>query len=364
MRATLRATLLGSLRATLRATLLASLGLVIACGDARLYPLRRNTPGPTIICPDGQVGFAALEGGTTGGNDPAAPATPVTVDNAADFATYAGSTDPQIILVDGAGGLFAITGQIKVASNKTVIGVGNTAGFTGGGLDLTKSENVVIRNLVIAKALGTDAVTVNRSKHIWIDHCDFSSERDAPAGTYDGLVDITHGSNDMTISWTVFHDHRDTGVVGHTDDLTQMAEDVALAVTYHHNLFLRVLSGPRVRFGVAHVVNNEFEHLDLEAGDYGVASQMGAQVKVESNVFSAVNVPIRTQYNSPMDGFVNNVLNSYVPASAAGANIITMTTTWTPDNASSDYVYVPDSADSVSALVGNCAGVGKIQPGP
>lgn len=25
--------------------------------------------------------------------------------------------------------------------------------------------------------------------------------------TYDGLLDITHGSDDVTVSWTKFHDH-------------------------------------------------------------------------------------------------------------------------------------------------------------
>lgn len=25
--------------------------------------------------------------------------------------------------------------------------------------------------------------------------------------TYDGLLDITHASDDVTVSWTVFHDH-------------------------------------------------------------------------------------------------------------------------------------------------------------
>jgi pectate lyase len=94
-----------------------------------------------------------------------------------------------------------------------------------------------------------DAVHIEGSHQIWVDHCDLSSDRDLPKGTYDGLVDITHGSYNITVSWTYFHDHFNPCLVGHTD--TPNTEDAALAVTFHHNRFQRLQSGaPRARFGV------------------------------------------------------------------------------------------------------------------
>ena len=90
--------------------------------------------------------------------------------------------------------------------------------FTGAGLDLTDSENVIIQNLIIAKAVGADAITVQRSRHVLIDTATLGSDRDQPQGYYDGLVDITHASNGVAVVARVIADHYDTGLVGHSDD--------------------------------------------------------------------------------------------------------------------------------------------------
>ena len=56
--------------------------------------------------------------------------------------------------------------------------------------------------------------------------------------SHDGLLDIKHGSDLVTVSWCRFHDHRKTCLLGHSDKPGALAEDKGkLRVTYHHNFF-------------------------------------------------------------------------------------------------------------------------------
>jgi pectate lyase len=208
---------------------------------------------------------------------------------------------------------------MSAAANKTLIGVGANSGLTGAGLDLSYSDNIIVRNLKISKVFvgEGDAITILQSHHIWIDHCDLSSDRADTLTGYDGLVDITHGSSYITVSWTQFHDHGDTTLVGHSSDPTQQAEDSALSVTYHHNLFLRVNSGPRIRFGNGHVFSNHFQ--DVTA--FGVASESGATVLVEQNLFDVVMQPITTAYSDPRPERCESRATSSRPASSSTSRL-------------------------------------------
>ena len=172
---------------------------------------------------------------TNGGND--SPMPPVTVHDEAGLRQYLEAPEPRVIFLDG---MVAPAATLKVTTDKnarngskTLIGVGASSGLTGAGLDLSYADNVIVRNLKIAKvSFGEgDAITLLASHHVWIDHCDLSSDRNDTTSGYDGLVDITHGSSFVTVSWTAFHDHKNTSLVGHTADVTQMQEDAALSVT-------------------------------------------------------------------------------------------------------------------------------------
>ena len=251
--------------------------LAAGCGDARLYPLMKMPPPPVIItdCPTDQKGFSTVGGGTRGGGT----LSPVEVSTEADLRAWAALDGAAVIHLIGTLDLTGLE-AVDVTSNKTIIGVGEDAGLTGAGLDLSDAQNVVVRNLTISKAIGVDAIQLQRSTNIWIDHCDLSSDRDHDIDYYDGLVDVTHASDNITVSWTRFHDHMKPALVGHSKD--NMAEDdMHLTVTYHHNKFVNTNAGIRVRFGKVHVFNNYF----LDVIEYGVVSQMDADVYVEQNVF-------------------------------------------------------------------------------
>lgn len=68
------------------------------------------------------------------------------------------------------------TKPLAIGSNKTVIGIGNTAGIKGKGLYIGGgSSNVIIRNLSITDInegiiWGGDAITIDGASKIWIDH--------------------------------------------------------------------------------------------------------------------------------------------------------------------------------------------------
>jgi pectate lyase len=334
-----------------------------ACGDSTLYPwepVEMKVPCP----PTTMLGFAAV-----GGDGP---------DGGAGQATSGGGTEPQVQVSDVAGltaelqrpadeprvivltGMLTLTAPIKVTldrdvrgGNKTLIGVGANSGLTGAGLDLSYTDNVIVQNLKISKAAAGegDAITLLNTHHVWIDHCDLSSDRDDTASGYDGLVDITHGSSFITISWTVFHDHKDTSLVGHTADPAQRTEDSALRVTYHHNLFSKIGSGPRIRWGIAHVANNLFR--DVTA--FGVVSESEAYVFVEKNMFgNDVMKPLLTTYQDPISGTMvesGDIFPPNVPIDIIRPTIM-------PDPL--PYAYGPDRADSVSTLVSSCAGTGNL----
>lgn len=69
------------------------------------------------------VGFATQNGGTTGGQ----AGTVVNVSNYTDLKSYAESTSAYIIMVNGTISNGPNGGSISVGSNKSIIGVGNSA---------------------------------------------------------------------------------------------------------------------------------------------------------------------------------------------------------------------------------------------
>lgn len=147
------------------------------------------------------IGYASTNGGTKGG----AGGSTTTVSTLSQFTAAAEATKPLVVVVKG-----TITGstKVRVGSDKTIIGA-TGAKLQGVGLYIKKQENVIIRNLAIkeVKAASGDAINIQASKNVWIDHCDLSSNMKNGKDYYDGLLDINHGSDWVTVSNTFLHDH-------------------------------------------------------------------------------------------------------------------------------------------------------------
>ncbi|ONK11073.1 right-handed parallel beta-helix repeat-containing protein [Streptomyces sp. MP131-18] len=240
-------------------------------------PDEPDEPGDPVR--DELVGWAAENGGTTGGAD----GETVTVTDGDTLAELLESDEPLTLLVDGE--LSMPDGMNDVASDKTIIGVGTDSGLTGAGLKVSEAENVIIRNMNFDD-WDDDAIVVQEgSTNVWIDHNFFGSGDD-------GSVDVKSGSDFVTISWN-HTTHDKNMLLGHTDGNGD--EDGGhLRVTYHHNWFDGSAErNPRVRHGnPVHVFNNYLDNNEI----YGVASTEDAGVLVEGNYFENVPAPTHVGY--------------------------------------------------------------------
>ncbi|KAF2085569.1 polysaccharide lyase family 1 protein [Saccharata proteae CBS 121410] len=228
------------------------------------------------------VGYATQNGGTTGG----AGGTTTTVSSFAEFSAAVSSDDAMVVIVDGP---ITDAAKVEVGSNKSIIGKNYNAILTGIGLYVKGATNVIIRNLTIKEVLAEngDAIGVSASSNVWVDHCDLSSNLDHDKDYYDGLMDVTHASDYVTISNTYLHDHWKASLVGHSD--SNGSEDEGhLLVTFANNLWSNIKSrGPSYRFGSGHVINSYYENVSD-----GINTRDGAQLLVESNVFSGSDKPL------------------------------------------------------------------------
>lgn len=103
----------------------------------------------SAACDDVANGFASLNGGTTGGLG----GTEVVVNNLEDLQTYAAADGPHIIKVEGTITIEPEGEELEVSSDKTIIGVGDSAHIENGGFGIHGVSNVIIRNLRISKPL-------------------------------------------------------------------------------------------------------------------------------------------------------------------------------------------------------------------
>ena len=150
----------------------------------------------------------------------------VTTDDDLKYYMNSTGTDPYIILVQGT--MDFGTSQKYVKPNKTIVGIGPNPTIIGG-FRLKDINNVIIRNLIVRDSNYDGFSVETDTHHVWIDHCEITN------GT-DGLLDITHGCDYITVSWNHFSNHDKTCLLGHADDNGD--EDIGhLKVTYHHNWF-------------------------------------------------------------------------------------------------------------------------------
>ncbi|XP_028755247.1 putative pectate lyase 2 [Neltuma alba] len=122
-----------------------------------------------------------------------------------------------------------------------------------------------------------DGITIFASSNIWIDHCFL-------ARCTDGLVDVIHASTSITISNNYLTQHDKVMLLGHSDEYTA---DRIMKVTVAFNRFASGLIErmPRVRFGYAHVVNNQYE----EWIQYAIGGSADPTILSEGNYFIAPN---------------------------------------------------------------------------
>jgi pectate lyase len=231
-------------------------------------------------------GFAATSGmgvnTTTGG---AAGAT-VTVTTYADLVRYATASEPYVIRVNGTITAAPYGTELRVASNKTIVGVGTRGHIVNGGFFLNGVNNVIIRNLTIRdtrmasddpddKEFDYDGIQLDTAHHVWIDHNTITRMND-------GLIDSRKDTSYLTVSWNVLADNNKSFGIGWTTNVTSR-------MTIHHNWIhdtnQRNPSTDNVAY--AHLYNNYLQNI----ASYGNWARGATKMVLENSYFERVKDP-------------------------------------------------------------------------
>ncbi|KAJ7683516.1 pectate lyase B [Mycena rosella] len=277
------------------------------------------------------LGYATLNGGTTGGSG----GTSTTVTTLAALTAAVAGDAKKVVIISG-----TITGNtaVEVGSNTSLLGKSGSS-LVGVGIRVLNVNNVIVRNLKISKVLAEagDALAVQASHQVWIDHVDLSSDRDHDKDFYDGLLDLTHGVTGITVTNSKIYTHWKASLIGHSDN--NGAEDTPITVTLASNYWTNLSSRtPSFRFGHGHIFNNVFD-----SNDDGINTRDGAQLLVENNVWTGTNKPLY----STDGGFAVATGNDFGGA-ANTAPVGTFT--------SAPYSYTKLAASAVRAAVVSTAG--------
>ncbi|MFJ6853100.1 polysaccharide lyase family 1 protein [Streptomyces sp. NPDC091271] len=283
--------------------------------------------------------------------------------------------------------------ELAVGPNTTIVGIGADAVLKGASLQVKDADNVIIRNLELRDAydcfpawqpntggLGDwktayDTLWLRGATHVWVDHVTASDKGhpDDREPTYfgrnylrhDGLLDITNGSDLVTVSWSRFADHDKAMLIGNGDGVT--TDRGKLRVTLHHNEFHSVVQrAPRVRFGQVHLYNNRY--VIPEDGDYryslGISTE--SRIVAENNAFETPghvevadllkswNGSALTQRGTVFNGFPVDLVSIYNAYNSGSETDLATDTGWTPT------LHGPvDSAADAAADVARGAGAGR-----
>ncbi|CAM5644398.1 pectinesterase family protein [Streptomyces coeruleorubidus] len=237
-------------------------------------------------------GFASVNSlgqkGTYGGRD----GKTVTVKTQADLEKYATAAEPYVIVVAGTINMNPVGKEIKVQSDKTIVGSGTSGHIVGGGFFLGQGvHNVIIRNLTIRdsykgvwndKDHDFDAIQMDGAHHVWIDHNDLRHMAD-------GLIDVRKDSTNVTVSWNKLSDNNKTFGIGWT-------ENVKTDITIHHNWIRETEQrNPSTDNAAhAHLYNNFLEDApgtDIKSS-YGNYSRGATKMVLENSLFQGVKNPV------------------------------------------------------------------------
>ncbi|MEU6588601.1 polysaccharide lyase family 1 protein [Streptomyces sp. NPDC046881] len=282
----------------------------------------------------------------------------------------------------------------KVPANTSIVGVpGSNAGITGGMFQIQNVDNVIVRNLAFSATedcfpqwdptdgddgnwnSNYDSVTLRGATHVWADHNTFT---DAPHfdranpnyfgreyQIHDGALDITKGSDLVTVERNQFTDHDKTMLIGSSDtDSTGR-----LRVSIHHNVWKGIVQrAPLTRIGQVHLYNNVYDTTTVDgyAPLYSINSRAKAQVVAQANYWT---VPSGGKVAKLLSGdgtgsvagsgnLVNGTVTDLVAAyNAANSKKIKTTVNWTPTLTAG----LETSAKNLPAALANTTGAGVLK---
>ncbi|MGC9500429.1 pectinesterase family protein [Streptomyces sp. WG7] len=316
---------------------------VLGSGAQRASAATAAAPAWATATADGFASVDALgQNGTYGGRD----GETVTVRTQAELEKYATAEEPYVIVVAGTIDMAPVGKEIKVRSDKTIVGAGTSGQIVGGGFFLgTGVHNVIIRNLTIRdsyqgvwndKEHDFDAIQMDGAHHVWIDHNDLRHMAD-------GLIDVRKDSTYVTVSWNRLSDNNKTFGIGWTDNVTT-------DITIHHNWFRETEQrNPSTDNAAhAHLYNNFLEDApgtDITSS-YGNYARGRTSMVLENSYFQGVRNPVTK------DATATLVQRGNVFSGTSGRN----ESGGTAFDPRKFYAYTPDRAADVPALLRSGAG--------
>ncbi|KAF2450306.1 polysaccharide lyase family 1 protein [Karstenula rhodostoma CBS 690.94] len=180
---------------------------------------------------------------------------------------------------------------LLVGSNKSIIGAGNKGVLRGKGLRIANgAKNVIVQNIHITELnpqfiWGGDALAIDGSDQVWVDHNKFSligRQMLVLGNGASNRVTVSNNEFDGVTSWSATCDGHHYWAIY----LTGSNDMVTLKGNYIHHT-----SGRSPKTGgnsLIHAVNNYWYANTGHAFDNGA----GSQIVAEGNVFQNVNTPL------------------------------------------------------------------------
>lgn len=310
-----------------------------------------TTPSTDPVSSDASqliLGYATLNGSTTGGQGGSV----VTVNSLSALkSALQADNNAKIVYVSG-----AIKGvgadPIYVKSNKSIIGLSG-ASIEGASFQLIGSgvSNVIVQNLKMSNYLSYGAVTVSEgAHHVWIDHCEFSTDRDHGYDYYSKDIIVARGSDYVTISWNKFHDQVLSVLISSGINAKSEGTDVGkLHVTLHHNYWYNISERePTMNYGSVHMFNN----YHLNNNGYSIGARAGGNIRTDNDYFSNCKMPISTSLAGDPPGYITGA-NTNIYVNCEANNITTTAGNWAPNY---EYKAALNNAADVPAIVTKGAG--------
>lgn len=323
-----------SMRTTAGATALAIATLVSWAPPAQSAALR--------TWPNVADGFASLNANGVNGTTGGAAGQTVTVTNQADLVRYATSSTPYVIKVSRAIPITPYGTEIRVQSNKTIVGVGTSGHIVNGGFFVGAGvKNVIIRNLTIRDtrmadddpgddAYDYDGIQLDTADHVWIDHNHI-------ARMNDGLIDSRKDTTHLTVSWNVLAENNKSFGIGWTTNVTSR-------MTIHHNWIRDTNSrNPSTdNVAYAHLYNNYLQNVT----GYGNYSRGATRMVIENSYYDNVKDPYYHDSAAQLRQSGSILVNCRGKQTTNGSAF----------NPSSFYSYALDPASGVPSLLRTYAG--------
>ncbi|CAJ2500245.1 Uu.00g030980.m01.CDS01 [Anthostomella pinea] len=271
---------------------------------------------------------------------------------------------PTTTITYDAAGVLGIT----VGSNKSLIGQGSAGIIKGKGLRIVSgASNIIIQNIHITDlnpqyVWGGDAITLDNSDLVWIDHVKTSligRQHIVLGEDASNRVTISNHELDGSTSWSATCDgHHYWGLY-----FTGSNDLVTLKGNYIHHT-----SGRSPKVGgntLLHAVNNYF----YSSSDHMFEVDSGAMILAEGNVFQNVPTPVLSPvsgklFTSP-DATTNAACTTYLgracQVNAFGSSgSFSGTDTSFFSNFQNKNIASADTAANANSNVVNNAGIGKI----